>query len=100
MDGWGWLGDNDDDVGPILSLTPSFTNNTSQHTVKQQRKIRASEYAALKEFAADVELMVDNALTFNREGEPVHTFAKETRQLFYKQLAKHKEDYALREDEE
>lgn len=44
--------------------------------------------------------MVQNALTFNLEGDLVHTFAKETRELFYKQLRKHKEDYALREDDE
>lgn len=44
--------------------------------------------------------MVDNALTFNLEGQVVHTFAKETRELFYKQLRKHKEEYALRDDEE
>ena len=66
----------------------------------RQRKIRGSEYTALKEFCADVELMVDNALTFNQEGQVVHTFAKETRELFYKQLRKHKEEYALRDDEE
>lgn len=77
---------------------PTHTRPTNPP--KRQRKIRDSEYTALKEFCADVELMVQNALTFNREGETVHTFAKETRELFYKQLRKHKEDYALREDEE
>jgi len=43
--------------------------------------------------------MVQNALTFNREGEPVHVFARESRDLSHRLLRKHKEDYALREDE-
>ena len=55
------------------------------------------EYRSLPEFVADVELMVSNALTFNREGDAVHTFAKETRDVFHKLLQKHKDEYALLE---
>lgn len=44
--------------------------------------------------------MVQNALTFNPEGQPVHAFAKAMQELFYRLLRKHKEDYALREDDE
>jgi hypothetical protein len=37
-------------------------------------------------------------MTFNREGEPVHTYAKETGELMNRLLRKHKDDYALQDD--
>jgi len=63
-----------------------------------QRKIRDSEYRALRDFVDDVELMVQNAKTFNAPAHPVHAFAEETRLLFARLLEGHKKDYALREE--
>ncbi len=77
-------------------LFHSFLPLSSRHT--KQRKIRNSEYKALREFADDVELMVHNAKTFNVASHPVHIFANETRQLFLRMLQSHKNEYALMDD--
>lgn len=47
-----------------------------------QKKVKNRDYKTLYDFRRDVELMIQNAMTFNPPGEMVHTFALEVRRAF------------------
>lgn len=47
-----------------------------------QEKVEKAEYSRIDQFTTDIKLMVANAKTFNRVGEPVHQMAIELEQLY------------------
>lgn len=53
-------------------------------------KFKAKEYTEFALFQADVGLMIRNAQTFNRPGEPVHGFANDVARTFKSFLKKRK----------
>ncbi|KAJ0402825.1 hypothetical protein P43SY_007367 [Pythium insidiosum] len=47
-----------------------------------KEKVEKAEYYSIQQFTSDIKLMVQNAKTFNRVGEPVHQMAIELEQLY------------------
>lgn len=52
-----------------------------------KEKVEKAEYSRIDQFTTDIKLMVANAKTFNRVGEPVHQMAIELEQLYESKLA-------------
>ncbi|TYZ68324.1 hypothetical protein PybrP1_007603 [[Pythium] brassicae (nom. inval.)] len=53
---------------------------------RMKEKVEKAEYARVEQFTSDIKLMVANAKTFNREGEPVFQMAIELEQLYESKL--------------
>ena len=47
-----------------------------------QRKLESSSYHSVEEFASNVNLNFDNAMTYNQQGSVVHTMAAELKERF------------------
>ncbi|GAB9473270.1 hypothetical protein Gpo141_00010425 [Globisporangium polare] len=54
---------------------------------RMKEKVEKAEYVRIEQFTSDIKLMVANAKTFNRVGEPVFQMAIELEQLYESKLA-------------
>lgn len=60
---------------------------------RMKEKVERAEYLRLDQFSTDIKLMVANAKTFNRVGEPVHQMAVELEQLYDSKLSGYKSTF-------
>ena len=76
-------------VDPIALNIPTYFDVIKQPmdlgTIK--RKLEHNQYATVDDFEADMRLMIDNCLTFNYPGDPVHAMGVEFERVFNAQMA-------------
>lgn len=74
----------------LLPVDPVALNIPHYHQIVKKpmdmstmgQKLKAGQYGTAKEFKADFDLMIDNCLKFNPEGNPVHNIGLRMRQAF------------------
>lgn len=70
-----------------MALDGTDSVRCTRDAERLQEKVERAEYTRLDQFSNDLRLVVANAKTFNRVGEPVHQMAVELEQLYDSKLA-------------